>query len=258
MRLRALIWDVDGTILESEELHRAAFNRAFGEFGLDWSWDRELYGRLLAVAGGKERIMQYAFGFRREELRALNLPALVPRLHARKTEIYNELLASSQVAPRPGVTRLMAEAREAGLRQAIATTTSRVNVATLLERLSPEVRDAFACVITGEDVRRKKPDPEVYVLALEGLGLPPERCLALEDSANGVRAAVAAGLRVVAAPGEYARGEDFSAAAAVVEHLGEGRQPARTLRGPELARGVVDVAWLDELLASGGVSGGGA
>ena len=220
MALRALIFDVDGTLAETEEIHRAAFNRAFAEAGLGWLWTPALYARLLKVTGGRERIAAYA-----QEIGATGID--IPALHRRKTEIYNEQIRSGGIALRPGIARLIEEARLGGLRLAVATTTSRPNVASLIAAtLGPAALDGFASLRTGEDVARKKPDPEVYRLALADLGLAPAECLAFEDSANGLKAACAAGIRAVVTPSLYTAEEDFTGAALLLPSLADMRLSA--------------------------------
>lgn len=205
-RVAALIFDVDGTLAETEEAHRYAFNRAFSEAGLSWTWNQAIYRHLLKVSGGKERILAFAPDAS---------PELVAGLHNRKNQIYTKLVASGQVSFRPGVESLISSARAQGLRLAIATTATRANVETLLG-----ARKAFFDVVAcAEDVRRKKPDPEVYALVLKRLGLPADKCLVLEDSPNGLAAATALGLKVIVIPSLYTRGQDFSAAAAVLPDL---------------------------------------
>ncbi|TAN59298.1 MAG: HAD family hydrolase [Magnetospirillum sp.] len=207
MTLSALIFDVDGTLAETEEAHRHAFILAFGQMGLNWSWPPPLYRKLLKVSGGRERILAFDPDAS---------PELVAALHRRKTEIYTDLVASGRVILRPGIESLIAEARAAKLRLAIATTTSRANVIALLGHR----REWFEVIACGEDTTRKKPDPEVYQLVLNQMGLSASDCLALEDSANGVRAACAAGLGVVVSESMYTAGDDFSGALAVFPNFG--------------------------------------
>lgn len=225
MPLKALIWDVDGTMAETEDVHLAAFNKAFQEFRLGWNWDRELYGRLLRVAGGKERILHYAGTSGDPLAERPGFEAFVAELHARKTEIYNEMVRAGNLELRPGVARLMEEARRAGVRQAVATTTSLVNVHNLLRLTLGDAAPRWSSVVAGDHVAKKKPDPEVYLEALRQLRLGPGDCLALEDSANGVKAAVAAGIPVVAMPGAYTAEDDFSGAITVIRGFGEDGGP---------------------------------
>lgn len=206
--LEALIFDVDGTLAETEEVHRHAFNRAFAEAGLDWFWDVPTYAWLLKVTGGKERIAAW-----QGRLGQAPDHDLIARLHAAKTELYVAAVAAEGLRLRPGIGEMIGEARAAGLRLAIATTTSRPNIDALSRSLFGRPADeVFDVIAAGDEVARKKPAPDVYHLALARLGLPAASCLAVEDSANGVAAAIAAGLRVLACPGIYGAGDDLSPA----------------------------------------------
>lgn len=201
MNKQALIFDVDGTLAETEEAHRLAFNQTFAEFGLDWVWDQTLYGKLLKVSGGKERIRAYVQD-QHPDMLVPGLDLRVATLHQRKTALYTQAVATGEIPLRPGIARLIAEARDSGLRLAIATTTTRANVLALMQGtgLSPDWFETMAC---SDDAPIKKPDPQAYLLVLERLKLPPAACLAIEDSANGIRAARAAGLDVVMTPSAY-------------------------------------------------------
>jgi HAD superfamily hydrolase (TIGR01509 family) len=210
--IRALVFDVDGTMAETEELHRSAFNEAFAEAGLDWRWDRDLYKDLLRVTGGRERIL--AYGGRIGQ--AVDAVAL----HRRKTDIYNARIRDGGISLRPGVALLIERAHREGLVLAIGTTTSRRNVLSLLDAtLGIGTAHLFSSIRTGEDVASKKPDPEVYHLVLADLGLPGDDCLCVEDSRNGLLAARAAGLRTLITPSLYSEGEDFSGADVIVRTL---------------------------------------
>jgi HAD superfamily hydrolase (TIGR01509 family) len=204
--LQALIWDVDGTIAETErDGHRVAFNVVFEAFDLPWRWDIEQYGRLLHITGGRERLLH---DFEQRQLAQPQPGAerdlLAWALHQRKNHVYAELVASGAIQARPGVLRLMQQARQAGLRQAIATTTSRSNVEALLGRLlGAQWRELFDAVVCGEDVERKKPDPQAYRLALQQLGVPASAALAIEDAEPGLRAALAADVPVLLTPSVY-------------------------------------------------------
>jgi beta-phosphoglucomutase-like phosphatase (HAD superfamily) len=234
--LQALVFDVDGTLADTErDGHRLAFNRAFADEGLDWPWDVELYGRLLETTGGKERIRHYAAHYLPGYRAPADFDALVARLHAAKTRHYTALLAEGRIPLRPGVRRLLEEARAAGLRLAIATTTTPDNVTALLEHsLGPESESWFEVIGAGDMVPAKKPAPDIYIYVLERLGLGPDACLAFEDSGNGLRAARAAGLATVVTVNDYTRTHDFDGAALVLDQLGEPDRPARVLAGPAL------------------------
>lgn len=211
--LRALIFDVDGTLAETEELHRNAFNAAFKQVQLPWQWDVPTYARLLKITGGRERIAAYA-----EEVGTVPLD---PKpVHLLKTEIYNRELQAGGLYLRPGVEELILRAKTQGFLLAIATTTSRPNIETLLSvTLGPDAHRDFVAIITGEDVARKKPDPEAYSLALQRLGVAPDEALAFEDSCNGVVSAREAGISVVVTPSLYTGDDDFSGASFVIPSL---------------------------------------
>ena len=215
MRLKALIFDVDGTLAETEEAHRRAFNRAFAGAGHDWVWSPDLYRRLLETTGGRERIVAFL------NLIGEVLPvAEIGQLHRAKNAIYERLVADGEVALRPGVARLIGEAHDAGVVLAIATTTSFGNLCALLDRHfgeSPLAR--FGAVVTGEDVAAKKPDPQAYTRALALLRLGPDECLAIEDSRNGMIAAQRAGLAVLVTPSHYTDHEAFDGATLVQDNL---------------------------------------
>lgn len=232
MKLKAIIFDVDGTIAETEEAHRTAFNQAFTEAGRDWHWSVDDYRELLKITGGKERIRHFVDKTGEEAS-----DGLVAGAHARKNEIYAELIEDGAVALRPGIDRLIGEARSSNVRTAIATTTSRSNLVALLDcHFGAGSISTFDAVVTGEDVARKKPDPEVYRLTLEALGLLPEACIAIEDSRNGLLAAAACGIPVLATPSLYTSHEQFGGAAGVRADLEYPFPP-------------IDVAALDMLLA---------
>lgn len=235
--LRALIFDVDGTLAETEELHRICFNASFAEFGLDWDWDQALYRELLAVTGGKERIKYYIDEFDG----SVDIPpAGIRQIHERKTALYTERMAEGALGPRPGVLRLIDEARASGVLCAIATTTSRPNVDALLQSaFAPDAVGWFAAIAAGDEVARKKPAPDVYALALERLGLAADACLAIEDSRNGLESARAAGLGCVITVSPYTDGQDFSAALRTVAHLGDFETHNRAIEG-----GMVTLAML--------------
>jgi HAD superfamily hydrolase (TIGR01509 family) len=241
--LKALIFDVDGTLAETEELHREAFNEAFAAAGLQWHWDQDLYGELLKVTGGKERIAHFQD---RAGIAKKLSTAEIAALHADKTARYTARINGGGVALRPGVRRLMQEAQQAGLKLAVATTTSRPNVDALLAAAAP--LPAFDVIAAGDEVKAKKPAPDVFLLALQRLGLPAAACVAIEDTGNGLASAQGAGLRCVVTVSAYGGHGPFPGAAAVLSHLGEPQGPAHVLHGPALGNGVADVAWLGGLV----------
>ena len=214
--LQALLFDVDGTLAETEEGHREAFNAVFDAFAIPWRWELEHYRDLLRVTGGKERMLHHARAHDPERLGAVETQ--IHDLHKAKNERYADWVKSSGGALRPGVRRLIAEARTKGLRLAVVTTTSRANLDALLGAAFPE-GSPFKVQVCGEDVRAKKPDPEAYLIALRRLALAPEACVAFEDSRNGLVAARAAGLRTVVTPSLYSAHEDFSGATLLARDL---------------------------------------
>ena len=244
--LKALIFDVDGTLVETErDGHRIAFNAAFREFGLDWDWDAALYGNLLAVTGGKERLRYYLDRYAQDFAKPSNVDELVKSLHQAKTRHYVELLERGGIPLRPGVKRLLMEAREAGLKLAIATTTSPDNVTTLLRcSLASDAENWFEVIAAGDIVPAKKPAPDIFLWALDKLGLAAADCLAFEDSENGLKSSLGAGLKTVVTVSDYTIGQDFSGAAAVLSDLGEPWQPFGLLAGDSQGKGWVTVELL--------------
>jgi HAD superfamily hydrolase (TIGR01509 family) len=204
-----VIFDVDGVLAETEEHHRQAFNRAFADFGLAWIWDVPLYRDLLKVTGGKERILHYAV--RHPGLAADYATTIVADLHRRKTEIYTGMVATGAVILRPGIAEFLDNAISRGVELGIATTTSALNVEALLgSALGADWRRIFPVVASGDMAPRKKPAPDIYILAMGRFMRSPGQCVAVEDSRNGVRAARAAGLRVIGVRSQFCSDDDLS------------------------------------------------
>jgi HAD superfamily hydrolase (TIGR01509 family) len=233
MALTTLLFDVDGTLADTErDGHRPAFNAAFRDFGLDWDWDVGLYGKLLEITGGKERIKHYVEAYCPDFRRPADFDHLVADLHMAKTRHYTELLAKGGLPLRPGVARLLSEAREAGLRLGIATTTTPDNVTALLRySLAPNAESWFEVIAAGDIVAAKKPAPDIYFWALEKLGVDASSCLAFEDSANGLRSSRQAGIKTLVTVNDYTARHDFTGAASVLTDLGEPDAPATGLSG---------------------------
>ncbi|HEY9064653.1 MAG TPA: HAD-IA family hydrolase [Burkholderiaceae bacterium] len=246
MSIEALIFDVDGTMADTEEAHRVAFNLAFDRQRLGWTWTRTEYRNLLAVAGGKERIAAYIQTLPVSTALRQRLLARVPEIHEDKTRFYSSAVRDGSVPLRDGIARLMDEALEAGCRLAIASTTTAVNVDALLHAaFGPRGVEMFTVIACGDQVRAKKPAPDIYRLVLQTLGIGPERAVAFEDSSNGLRSAVAASVWTVVTPTFWTQGHDFAAAGLVLPRLGDPSLPLHGEPGNALRRH----AWLglDEL-----------
>ena len=232
-KLKALLFDVDGTLADTEkDGHRVAFNRAFADAGLDWDWTPELYGQLLAVTGGKERMRYYLSDFNPEFETPVDLDEFVRGLHAAKTEYYTRMLGEGAIPLRPGVRRLLEEARDAGLRMAVVTTTTPANVEALLTHaIEPDAMDWFEVIAAGDIVPAKKPAPDIYVWAMNEMNLTPADCIAFEDSRNGILSSCGAGLKSIITTNDYTRDDDFSDAVIVLDQMGEPNQPFSVLAG---------------------------
>ncbi len=250
MKLKAIIFDVDGTLADTEEVHRLAFNQAFAEHGLTWAWNRAEYAGLLKTTGGKERMAAYIASLALAPAAAQNARAKIPELHRRKTTIYGEMIAQGRAPLRTGVVRLLDEAAAQGVALGIATTTTFENVRVLLETtLGPDAVGRFSCIGAGDDVARKKPAPDIYEFVLQRLDLPCHQCVAVEDSANGLAAAKSAGLFTVVTPSYWTQSEDLSAADLLVAHLGSESEPLAEGDARRIGRAVVGIPEIDARLA---------
>ena len=220
--LNALIFDVDGTLADTESVHLEAFNHAFRQEGLDWHWSTEQYTQLLDISGGKERMLHHwrTVDPDMKEVDAGALTDTINRLHEIKTAYYENAVNSGAVTLRPGVLALMNEARGQGLQLAIATTTSPVNISALLRKaIGPDWMQYFRIVEDASTAPLKKPNPQVYLQTLERLGLSADACLAFEDSENGLRAAVGAKLATIVTPNSFTQDHNFQLATKVIPSL---------------------------------------
>lgn len=245
-RLRAVIFDVDGTLADTEpEGHRVAFNRAFDEFGVDWYWSHDLYGELLQITGGKERIRHYAKSHPPELYGKIDLDTWVARLHALKSDLYAATILSGGIPLRPGVKRLIRELRDAGIHLAIATTTTPSSLDSLImAHFGHGMSEVFDVIGAGDVVPHKKPAPDIYLWALKHLELPAADCLVIEDSPAGLTAALGAGLATIITTSAYTRDDRFDGALVVLDQLGEAKAPARARAGLDLAGPCVTVEQL--------------
>ncbi len=250
-KLRAIIFDVDGTLADTEEVHRLAFNYVFEEFGLDWQWTPELYEQLLAISGGRERITAYGKDLRRRFTDDAAFDDFVRTVHRAKTRKYAAMLTDGEVGLRPGIRRLLDEAREAGIVMALATSSAYTNAETLLDNnLPPGWRDWFTAIESCDSVELKKPSPAVYQAVLAKLGLGLDEIAAVEDTRNGLLAAQAAGLATVVTTHRYTRDNDFAGAALVIDSAGEPDAPFSVAAGDAHGHRWLTVGLFDDLLSA--------
>ena len=247
-KLSALIFDVDGTLADTEkDGHLVAFNQAFKDIGLDWFWSEELYGELLAVTGGKERMKYYITEYS-IKLNIDHLDEYIAEIHKNKTKIYNDLVAKGGLPLRTGVLRLFKEAREKGIKLAIATTTTIDNVHTLLKStIGDESIEWFDVIAAGDVVANKKPAPDIYHYALEKMALDQSQCLVFEDSENGIKSSSQAGLETIITINNYTKNHDFDGALIVLDDLGEPDKDFKVIEGDAKGHKMVDMEMLQKL-----------
>ncbi|TXI17912.1 MAG: HAD family hydrolase, partial [Nitrosomonas sp.] len=235
-KLQAVLFDVDGTLADTEQDgHRLAFNAAFQDFNLDWNWDIDLYGKLLEITGGKERIRHYMEQYEPANLDRSDLPEWISSLHKSKTKYFESLMETGHIPLRPGVARLIQELHQEKVKLAIATTTTMENVTALLKSTLGEASiEWFAVIGAGDIVPKKKPAPDIYHWVLNQLKLSPRQCIAIEDSENGLRSAMAANLPALVTVSGYTRLQNFSGAVAVLSDLGEPFRPFTLISGDTL------------------------
>jgi HAD superfamily hydrolase (TIGR01509 family) len=259
---QALVFDCDGVLADTERLgHLPAFNQTFEEFGLPVRWTELEYGRKLAIGGGKERMASLLTP---EFVAAAQLPTdpdgqrdAVAAWHRRKTEIYTQMVADGRLPARPGIRRIVEEAEHAGWALAVASTSAESSVRAVLEHVvGPDLAGAFQ-VFAGDVVPRKKPAPDIYLLASGRITAPRERTVVVEDSRNGLEAAHTAGLTCLVTVNGYTQHENFDEAALVVSSLGDpDGEHTRVLanRSPALPGEWIVAADLSDLIASASAS----
>lgn len=222
MTIKAIIFDVDGTLADTEDGHRTAFNKAFADSGLNWNWDVALYDKLLKVTGGKERIKYFVSDFLTDFEQPADFDGFVKKLHAIKTTHYTTMIGEGNVPLRPGIKQLIHDAHAAGITLAIATTTTPENVSALLKvGLGENWAQFFSANGCGDIVPHKKPAPDIYLWVLEKLGLAARDCIAVEDSENGLRSSLAAGIKTFITTNHYTRNHNFEGATAIFEDLAD-------------------------------------
>jgi len=250
--LQALLFDVDGTLADTEkDGHRPAFNMAFEEAGLDWHWDENLYGELLAVTGGKERIRFYLEKFNTTFVKPDNFDDFVKGLHAAKTKFYTQLMAEGRIPLRPGVEALINEAKACGVRMAVVTTTTPENVTALLDNtLGKGSESWFEVIAAGDIVPAKKPAPDIYIWALEQMNLTADQAIAFEDSRNGILSSVAADLKTIVTINGYTKNDDFSDAVIVLDQMGDKNNAFTVLAGDAQGQTYLDLALVKKIFAA--------
>lgn len=227
-QLKAIIFDVDGTLANTEEAHRQAFNFAFKQHGLEWDWSVELYTKLLKVTGGKERIRHYVHDYLHDEIDQDS----VVKLHECKNERYQTMVKQKLIPLRAGISRIIDEAKKEQVRIAIATTTSPGNVTNLVtSTMGDDALDWFEVIAAADVVPIKKPKPDVYEYVLDKMNLQPQECIALEDSYNGVVAATCINIPTVITVNNYTENDEFDGAMLVVDQLGDPENPCSVIDG---------------------------
>jgi haloacid dehalogenase superfamily, subfamily IA, variant 3 with third motif having DD or ED len=250
--LEALLFDCDGVLSDTErDGHRIAYNEAFAALGIDAHWDVEEYEVLVQISGGKER-MRFFFTADPENYPLSRFDdQLIKQLYDKKTEIFKSMASAGRLPCRPGVMRLIKEAHQRGVELFMCSTAHRDSVAAIIRsNMGDEYLGYFTDLLCGDIVTKKKPEPDIYLFALNQYNLDKDRCIVVEDSRNGLLAATNAGIRCIVTPSYYTENEDFSEADLVVSNLGEADNPTRFIKGPEILRNItqVNVDCLNKLL----------
>lgn len=240
MQLEAVLFDCDGVLAETErDGHRVAYNLAFSETGLDINWSSVQYANLLKISGGKERMWAFFSSYRERYPESVYGYALIEKLYARKTHFFKQICRDGKMPARTGVVRLIKELHNCGIMLFVCSTSHRDSVSELIRSSIGELQlGYFTELLCGDIVKNKKPAPDIYLLAKDKYSLNPSRCIVIEDSRNGLEAAISVGMRCVVTPSVYTENEDFSGASLVVSCLGDSGHPCKVLRGPSALDGI--------------------
>lgn len=253
MKLEALIFDVDGTLVDTEELHRQSYNQTFVDFGINWDWNAATYTELLSVSGGQARIAHYIDLVDMMPDEKTRLRRIIPAIHKEKTRLYGELAANKNVALRPGIARLIDEAHTAGIRVGLVASSASENVETLVSSaLGNKLRKAVGAIVCGDMVKRKKPAPDIYELMLTMLHVPAQATVAFEDSLNGLTAAKSVGLFTVVTPSRWTMTHAFQGADVVLSSLGDPDQPVDAADRAKIGAPCLELAALQKLRSEKG------
>ena len=248
MLLSAVLFDVDGTISETEDFHRKSFNEAFKEFNLDWFWDEAIYKELINVGGGKERIEYHINRAWPEMLDIKNLNKYIKSIHDTKNEIYGDLMKENKVIFRPGILRLIHDLKKNKVKVALVSSASEKNFISLFkDGLKTDHKRLFDFIAHGDLTKNKKPSPEIYEWTLEKLRLPSSGCIAIEDSPRGLDSALKANLKVVITPSKLSINEDFTGAKLVISDLGEENRPFNIIKGSAFNHKLINFKLLSKL-----------
>ena len=249
MLLSAVLFDVDGTISETENFHRKSFNESFKEFNLDWFWDEAIYKELINIGDGKERIEYYIKRAWPEMLEYKNLTKYINSIHKVKNEIFKDFIMDSEITFRPGVLRLINELKENDIRIAIVSSTKQEDLLTLFKNgLNMNPNSTFDLIAHGECTKNKRPSPEIYEWILEKLRIAPQSCVAIEDSLRGLKSAVNANINVLVTPSIYTTNENFEEANVVVTSLGEDDKPFEVIKGKTYGNKLVNIDLLNKII----------
>ncbi|MBV8215189.1 MAG: HAD-IA family hydrolase [Verrucomicrobia bacterium] len=252
---RGLIFDCDGVLADTElHGHLVAFNQMWKKLGVPWQWSPEQYAEKLAIGGGKERLASLLLDRNFQEVFAVpespeSRKALIAIWHKEKTAIYQEIISSGRILPRSGIKRIAEAALAAGWKVAVASTSAKPSVEAVLIHVVGEPTASRLAVFAGDIVTAKKPAPEIYFLATQRMGIGSQDCVAIEDSRNGLLAAVAAGVRVVITTSWFTKDEDFSEARLVVSALGDPAGESATVRANRSRRSIGEYVKLEDLEA---------